>query len=77
MILEVFLEAPTRPSEPMPQNLTEAWVGSWGSSNSHFSMDRWVTSSTMLTVKWLWPPLARCWNTEYMSAGVVSLEDRP
>ena len=77
MILAVFLEAPTNPSDPMPQNFTEIWLGSPGMGKRAGSMDRWVTSSVMPTVKWLCPSRARCWKTAYMSAGVVSLEDRP
>ena len=77
MILMEFLLAPTVPSEPRPQNLHSMVEPPAVLMCSPTSRERWVTSSTMPTVKWFFCSPAMLSYTAFIWAGVVSLELRP
>ncbi len=53
MILMEFLLAPTVPSDPMPQNLQEMMPFGVVSGSSVTGSERFVTSSVMPTVKFV------------------------
>jgi hypothetical protein len=74
IILIEFLLAPTVPSAPRPQNL-QAVVPA-GAVIALFvrSSERFVTSSTIPTVKFFYDTLS---HIAKISAGVVFLEPRP
>src|SRR5439155_1473993 len=78
MILMEFLLAPTVPSAPRPKNTARTTSSASMSSASSKGRDRWVTSSTMPTVKCFFGRgLFNSPKTALTIAGVNSFDDNP